>query len=172
MQNSVRSSPRKPNTPKIPDCYPKHVVEFLEVIGLPLNIAKDLNPCFKAALSRRIFSLLRTEDFMDVLYEFVCPYPGCQHNSVYQVGFSCTEFDLYLECQNNHRICVSGVCCMNPSPHCLGNGNFTHVDQQWLYVYCIRNDSNFKLLCLTCKVPKHICTKLTSEHMYRIVKSY
>ena len=78
-KSAVRSSPRKPNTPKIPDCYPKHVVEILlEVIGLSRKIANDLNPCFKAALSRRIFSLLRTEDFMDVLYEFVCPYPGCQ----------------------------------------------------------------------------------------------
>eukprot|EP00944_MAST-04C_sp_MAST-4C-sp1_P012556 g12556.t1 len=168
-KSAVRSSPRKPNTPKIPDCYPKHVVEILlEVIGLPLNIAKDLNPCFKAALSRRIFSLLRTEDFMDVLYEFVCPYPGCQCQIQYtKLDFLAQNFDLYLECQNNHRICVSGICCMNPSPHCLGNGSktcvFTHVDQQWLYGYCTRNDSNSKLLCLTCKVPKHICTKLTSR---------
>ena len=168
-KSAVRSSPRKPNTPKIPDCYPKHVVAvLLKVIGLSPKFVDDLNPCFKASLSRRIFSLLRTEDFMDVLYKFVCPHPACQCQIQYtKLDFLAQNYNLYLECRNNHRVFVSGICCMNPVPHCLSDKNDTcvykHVDQQWLYGYCTGNDNKAKILCLKCKAPKYVCMSLTSK---------
>ena len=165
--SAVRASPRKPGTPKIPDCYPDHMVTILlRVIGVNDAHIKRINPCFKAILSRRLLTLVRHEDFIQQLFTIRCAGDFCTHNIQFtKLDLLAQNFGVFKKCEKcNHENFISGICCSNPiNQKANKNCMKIHVDQHWLYGYCTRNKSNRQpLLCNTCNVPQTICNGFIS----------
>ncbi len=178
--SAVRTSERKPGTPKIPDLYPNHMVNILlHVIGINNKKMDEINLCFKAILSRRVISLLRPEDFLRVKYEFQCPCKQCNASIKYtNLDILAQGFNVLKTCQSNHSIYVSGICCGNPVAHFLNQIEVArlleyndinyissiakHINKHWLYGYCDPLEAVTKF-CEKCNAPTNVCRKSISK---------
>jgi hypothetical protein len=178
-QRAVRSSPRKPSTPSMPEIFKRNVIEtMLEVFGVPLSYLTRVHDCFKAALSRRFIVLPLNSNFKDtpLLNYQRCPNKQFCHST--SIKFTFLDF-LYQSIEeagvetDSHRVLMGppvycARCCsccgkkLYAKDLCIGLGKLVLKEeyyasrhnsgpaQAWLYGFCPEPRLNDK----ACKSPK------------------